>query len=645
MIRTARAYTSRVPEGAHGFVFRLTSVLCVRSVTASSPRRLPHRPGPDPVDPRAPRRAPAQGVAIPRAAATLLALAPVALACGGEADPRPLPSPTPTPSAGPSPTPTPTPTARPDAVLFPDDRVLELAIELDPADWDALRAETRTLGDTLVRADCLAEPFASPYTYRPARVTLDGWTAEWVGLRKKGFLGSLSTERPSLKVKLDEYVGGQTRFGVSVLDFNNVQQDPAIVRTCLAYHVHAKAGVPAPRCAYAHVTVNGRSLGLYAHVEPVRRPFLERAFGGADGELLEGTVSDFRPGWTGTFEVDRGDPTVARARVDAVVAALEADDARLLDALGAVVDLDRFYTYWAVESLLAHWDGYPGNANNFYVSAPAADPRLRFIPWGPDGAMTTASAATLPASILASSALTRRLARQPEGRARYEAALDRVLTAAFDEVELTDAITRASTLFRPFLRDAEVRARVEAGLADARSFVRGRRAAIARERRDAPPRFGDALRETICLTPIGEVTATFDTRYGTHPSASPLTEGRGTISATISGQRYATRLTGAQLGAGQSPDEAGQLVLLVAGQLAPNDYALVYVVMPPMSLAPGTYPFDGSALRGALARIPPGATEPQLVGFFFQGELIVEEGGIGPEVPARGRLRAPVIRL
>lgn len=530
-------------------------------------------------------------------------------------------------------------------MLFPDDRVLELVIELDPADWDALRAETRTLGDTLVRADCLAEPFASPYTYRPARVTLDGWTADRVGLRKKGFLGSLSTERPSLKVKLDEYVGGQSRFGISVLDFNNVQQDPAIIRTCLAYHIHAKAGVPAPRCAYAHVTVNGRSLGLYAHVEPVRRPFLERTFGDAEGELLEGTVSDFRPGWTGTFEVDRGDPTVAHARVDAVVAALEADDADLLAALGAVVDLESFYTYWAVESVIAHWDGYPGNANNFYVWAPAADPRLRFIPWGPDSAMTTASAASLPTSILAASALTWRLARHPEARDRYEAALDQVLATAFDEGELIATITRASALFRPYLRDAELRARVEAGLADARSFVRGRRAAIARERRDAPPQFSEALRETICLVPIGEVTATFDTRYGTHPSASPLTDGRGTISATISGQRYATTLTGAQLGAGQSPDEAGQVVLLVAGLLAPNDYALVYVVMPPMSLAPGTYAFDGSTLRGALARIPPGATEPQLVGWFFQGELVVEEGGIGANVPARGHVRAPIIRL
>jgi hypothetical protein len=259
--------------------------------------------------------------------------------------------------------------------------------------------------------------------------------------------------------------------------------------------------------------------------------------------------------------------------------------------------------------------------------------------------MTTASAAALPASILASSALTRRLARHPEARARYEAALDRVLTTAFDEDQLIAAITRASTLFRPYLEDAEVRARVDAGLADARSFVRGRRAAIARERRDAPPSFGEVLRETICLTPIGEVTATFDTRYGTHPSASPLTDGRGTISATISGQRYATSPTGAQLGAGQSPEEAGQLVLFVAGQLAPNDYALVYVVMPPMSLAPGTYAFDGSSLRGALARIPPGATEAQLVGWFFQGELVIEAGGVGMDTPARGHVRAPLIRI
>jgi hypothetical protein len=41
------------------------------------------------------------------------------------------------------------------APLFQPDRVLEIAIDMAPADWDALRTQTRTEQDLLGRPDCL----------------------------------------------------------------------------------------------------------------------------------------------------------------------------------------------------------------------------------------------------------------------------------------------------------------------------------------------------------------------------------------------------------------------------------------------------------------------------------------------------------
>src|SRR5690606_12426430 len=98
-------------------------------------------------------------------------------------------------------------------------------------------------------------------TYFPARVTIDGAVIDNVGVRKKGFLGSLLMGRPSLKLRLDELVPGQRHAGLDRLTLNNNRQDGSRIRQCLAYARFRAAGVPAPRCNFARVTVNGESLG------------------------------------------------------------------------------------------------------------------------------------------------------------------------------------------------------------------------------------------------------------------------------------------------------------------------------------------------------------------------------------------------
>jgi hypothetical protein len=102
------------------------------------------------------------------------------------------------------------------AALFARDHVVEVAIELPAADWDAIRTQTRP-GDTLVGADCQDAPFGSPFTARMATVTVDGQRLEQVAVRKKGFLGSLDDDKPSLKLKFDEVIADQEVAGVRVV--------------------------------------------------------------------------------------------------------------------------------------------------------------------------------------------------------------------------------------------------------------------------------------------------------------------------------------------------------------------------------------------------------------------------------------------
>ena len=260
--------------------------------------------------------------------------------------------------------------AHPSDAYFALERVLDISIEIAAEDWDTLRHQTRTLEDVIAEIERygLSRPFADIYTWFGATVTVDGETHAEVGVRKKGFLGSQSDTKPALKLRFDKYVDGQSLGGVMErMTLNNSIQDPSMVNTCLSYRVFAAAGNPAPRCNFATVSVNGKDLGLYVHVEEMKAPFLSRHFESAEGNLYEGTVSDFTTEYRGTIEKKTNTDAADWSDIDAVVAALQDPSDAGLKALGEIVDLDRFLSFWATEVLVGHWDGYAGDRNNYHI--------------------------------------------------------------------------------------------------------------------------------------------------------------------------------------------------------------------------------------------------------------------------------------
>ena len=182
----------------------------------------------------------------------------------------PLPSPTPaapTPTAtAPTAPPTPTPAVGvdPTDAYYDLERVLDIEIEIAPGDWETLRHQTRTFEDVMAEIEeyGLSRPFANIYTWFSGTVTVDGETYRNVGVRKKGFLGSQSETKPSLRLRFDKYVDDQSLDGViERMTLNNSIQDASMINTCLAYQIFAAAGSPSPRCNFATITVNGKRLG------------------------------------------------------------------------------------------------------------------------------------------------------------------------------------------------------------------------------------------------------------------------------------------------------------------------------------------------------------------------------------------------
>ena len=125
--------------------------------------------------------------------------------------------------------------------LFPRDRLLEINVTIPEEDWDTLRYQRRTRENALP-PNRKFQPPPSPYTYVEADVTIEGVTYKKVGIRKKGFIGSQDTTRPSLKVKLDYNKKGQNIGGLRNLTFNNNRQDRSLMSQFMGYQIWDEAG-------------------------------------------------------------------------------------------------------------------------------------------------------------------------------------------------------------------------------------------------------------------------------------------------------------------------------------------------------------------------------------------------------------------
>ena len=328
--------------------------------------------------------------------------------------------------------------------LFALDNFLEVKIQINPLIWDRLRYQYRDI--TKERKP--GEAFKSNYAYLPAQLSINDEDLGEVGLRKKGLIGSSSTQRPSLKIKFNHSKKRRKYLGLERLTLNNNIQDPSLVKQYLSYKLFRKAGLPAPRCNFARVYVNGQYLGVYTNVESIRKQFLKRAFNDSDGDLYEGMINDFREGMYETFEIKDGAGKKMKSIVRAVKAlSKEGDDQ--LNELGQAIDIDQFINFWVLEIITGHWDGYNGNLNNFFVYSSSEDKRLRFIPWGTDGTWSMFNpfiGAKTARMTNASSLLARTIYLHPETRKTYRTALTYHLEKTWNEEEILSDIKEIHTM-------------------------------------------------------------------------------------------------------------------------------------------------------------------------------------------------------
>lgn len=329
-----------------------------------------------------------------------------------------------------------------DGDLYAPDRIMAVDIRMSADDFEKLRAEGRTLAST--DRECIP-PFE--YTEFTARVSIDGDRMDNVIVRKKGYMGSLSPSIPSLKLDFNDLQKGRTYQNSSRMTLNNNRQDPSNARQCMAYDQFREAGIAAPRCNYARVTVNGETLGVFTNVEPLKKPFLTRAFGNDEGNQYEAQTADFGTWLSQRFEKKTNEKENDRSDLQAVAEALALPDEQMLNVLPQLVDVDQFIRFWAVETLLGAWDSATGNANNFHIYRNPEDGLFHFIPWGADSAFRgDHPLKPLTGVFYRNFRLADRLFQIPEYRAAYYAELENLLETQWDENALTDRLARIRQL-------------------------------------------------------------------------------------------------------------------------------------------------------------------------------------------------------
>ncbi len=536
--------------------------------------------------------------------------------------------------------------ADPTEALFAPDCVMDVRISLGVSDWYDLRHETRSITD-VIGIDCGQEPPADVFNWYQGDVTVAGVTVAGAGVRKKGFLGSLDSDRPSLKVRFDKFIEGQRLSGMKRLTLNNMRQDPGVVNTCLAYGVMRRFGVVTPRCNFARVWVNGNDLGIYAHVESVKKPFIARHFSSDEGNLYEATLSDFREGYTATWEKKTNEAEADWSDIEAVTAALTVSDDGLMPTLEPLVDLDAFYTFWAAEVIVGHWDGYAGNINNTYVYADPADGRFQFIPWGADAVFARppeilGNTELPPPSVMARGLLTHRLYNHFEGRPAYLERLLMLLETHWDTDEVLGELDRMAALVVEHIPLSE-RLEFYEAIEEKRAWIAARETILYDQVVTGGVDWTLGLADNGCWQDAGTIAGTFDTVWGTEGREWPA-GGLGFVELTINGEPVTFSNVQANAREGFSGDTEGEAIIEVNGLTEGGQFIFAAFIGPLEAVqSSGSAPVDWKSFRGWLGRSEGLYLDFDLIGLLVDGSLTFNEAQTWQGQVVEGSFEARVL--
>lgn len=165
--------------------------------------------------------------------------------------------------------------------LFDTDSVLDINIVMDDAKWDEMLQNARQ------------------EQYYECDVVIDGTVFKQVGIRPKGntSLSSIASDpnnnRYSFKLEFDQFVDGQTCFGLDKLTLNNSYADTTNMKEAIIYDMFQFLDADASLYNYAKISVNNEYWGVYLALEAVEDSFMLRNYGMEKGYLYKPDSMNF----------------------------------------------------------------------------------------------------------------------------------------------------------------------------------------------------------------------------------------------------------------------------------------------------------------------------------------------------------------
>ena len=319
--------------------------------------------------------------------------------------------------------------------LFASGAVRRIRLEITSEDLRSLRSNPRQYVHVTVREG--------------TNVLLD------VAARLKGSSSFQNVDgKSSFTLDCDRFRAGQRFHGLRKIHLNNSLEDPSYLNEKLGSELFRTAALPAPRVAHAIVELNTRRLGLYVLKEGFAEEFLARHFQRTDGNLYE-PQAGVAPDVTGPMTRNSGagpDDNLDLRRL----AAASAHESLALrwEALDEILDLDRFLTFMAVETLSGHRDGYCLARNNYRLYHEPASNRFVFLP---DGMDQLFGRADFPVEPRMAGVVAKAVLETPQGRQAFRERLPLVFTNCFKVEALTNRVHAWSEAIVPHLNRSEAK--------------------------------------------------------------------------------------------------------------------------------------------------------------------------------------------
>lgn len=294
-------------------------------------------------------------------------------------------------------------------VVFPQDKVNRFDITISSEDWEIMREDL----DDLYGGSSSGGPggpgggggtFADETPiYVPCTIEFNGNDWYYVGIRYKGnsSLSAYSSGVNKLPFRLefdqfeDDYpeISGQTFYGFPALSMSSNYNDLSFMREKVACDLFREFNVPAPYTAFYEMYIDyGEGpvyFGLYTAVEVVFETMLEKQFSSNTGNCYKPenagaaftsydfSLADFEnktTGGTGGDDIQElHDILHSNTRTT--------DVETWKNDLEAVLDVDGFLKWLAVNTTIQNWDTYGRMTHNYYLYHDPADGLIKWIPW------------------------------------------------------------------------------------------------------------------------------------------------------------------------------------------------------------------------------------------------------------------------